>query len=132
MFGRDLNEDFAAPICRYYNIPYRCKQSIEDIMISIAMVTPQEMLKNIAEKARGKRLTLDLSQKTLAEKSGVSYGVLKKFEHTGQIYLASLLKLALVLGSLNDFAGIFAPHKPEQVLSLDDLIKTSNRKRGRQ
>lgn len=100
-------------------------------MISIGLRTPQEILKEIADKARAKRLSLDLSQQTLSTKSGVSYGVIKKFERTGQISLESLLKLALVLGSLGDFDQVFAPNKPETYLSLDDLMKEGKRKRGR-
>jgi transcriptional regulator with XRE-family HTH domain len=100
-------------------------------MISIDMTTPQEMLKKIAEKARAKRLNLDLSQQTLSQKSGVSYGVLKKFEQTGKISFESLLKLALALGSIGDFNQVFAPGKPEEALSLDELMQDGKRKRGR-
>ena len=100
-------------------------------MISIDMVTPQEMLKKIAEKARAKRLSLDFSQQTLSDKSGVSYGVLKRFERTGRISLESLLKLSLTLGSISDFDSLFAPDKPEEALSLDELLQEGKRKRGR-
>jgi transcriptional regulator with XRE-family HTH domain len=100
-------------------------------MMPINMITPQEMLKRIAEKARAKRLSLDLSQQTLSERSGVSYGVLKKFERTSQISVESLLKLALALGSLSDFDQVFTPNKPEEALSLDELMKDHKRKRGR-
>jgi transcriptional regulator with XRE-family HTH domain len=100
-------------------------------MILIELITPQEMQKKLAEKIQTKRLALNLSQLTLSEKSGVSYGVLKKFERTGQISLESLLKLALALGSLNDFDTLFALDKPEAALSLDQLIKENKRKRGR-
>lgn len=103
----------------------------EVIMISIDMTTPQEMQKKIAQKVRAKRLAFDLSQQTLSEKSGVSYGVLKKFERTGKISLESLLKLALALGSMDDFNALFAPHKHETVLSLDQLMEDGTRKRGR-
>lgn len=102
-----------------------------DIMISFNLTTPQEMLKRIANKARAKRLVLNLSQQTLAEMSGVSYGVLKKFERTGQISLESLLKLALTLGSMDDFDDLFKPDNPARSLSLDELIGTEERKRGR-
>ncbi|MDF3047875.1 MAG: family transcriptional regulator [Candidatus Midichloriaceae bacterium] len=95
------------------------------------MMTPQEMQKKIASAVRSKRLELNLSQQSLSAMSGVSYGVLKKFERTGQISLESLLKLALALGKMNDFNGLFAPDKPEAALSLDDLIEDSTRKRGR-
>jgi len=95
------------------------------------MITPQEMLTAIAAKVRAKRLSLNLSQQTLSERSGVSYGVLKKFEQTGQISLKSLLKLALALGALSDFEPVFAPSKPEAAVSLDALMKDTSRKRGR-
>lgn len=101
-------------------------------MISIDLITPLEMQQKLAEKMRTKRLALNLSQQTLSKKSGVSYGVLKKFEQTGQISLESLLKLALALGSLRDFDTLFAPDKPEAALSLDQLMQEHKRKRGRQ
>ena len=50
-------------------------------MISINMITPLEMQKAIAKKACELRLSQNLSQKTLSQRSGVSYGTLKKFEH---------------------------------------------------
>ena len=49
-------------------------------MISVTMMTPSEMQKAIASRARDLRLELNLSQQTLSEKSGGSYGSLKKFE----------------------------------------------------
>ena len=100
-------------------------------MMSVNMMTPQEMKKKIAEQARAKRLALNLSQETLSEKSGVSYSVLKKFEQTGQISLESLLKLALVLGAIDNFNNLFVPDNPEIALSLDELMKKNTRKRGR-
>ena len=96
----------------------------------VAMDTPKELMKKIAEKARTKRLSLGLSQKTLSEKSGVSYGVLKKFELTGQISLESLLKLALVLDAMSDFHFLFTT-QPEMTMSLDELMNDGKRKRGR-
>lgn len=100
-------------------------------MVSVKMLTPQEMKRIIAQKVRAKRLALDLSQKTLSSKSGVSYSVLKKFEKTGQISLESLLNLALGLDAMDDFDALFAPDKPEAALSLDELIREHKRKRGR-
>ncbi len=100
-------------------------------MISITMMTPQEMQKAIALQLRTLRLALNLSQQTLSEKSGVSFGSLKKFEQTGQISLESLLKLALVLGRMDDFKALFAQIPSSKALSLDELIKDNKRKRGR-
>ena len=100
-------------------------------MISINMITPSEMQKAIANRARDLRLELNLSQQTLSEKSGVSYGSLKKFEQTGQISLESLLKLAIVLGAMDNFKALFPPAPATAALSLDELIAADKRKRGR-
>jgi transcriptional regulator with XRE-family HTH domain len=102
---------------------------ITDTMISINIKTPCEIKKEIANKARDLRLKLNLSQKTLSEKSGVSYGSLKKFEQTGQISLESLLKLALILGCIHDFTRLFV--QTTIALSLDELIEVDKRRRGR-
>lgn len=90
-----------------------------------------EVARFIAKRAQAKRLSLNLSQKTLAERSGVSFGALKKFERTGKISLESLLKIALVLGCLEDFMTPFQPAAPETLLSLDQLLNDKTRKRGR-
>jgi len=67
----------------------------------------------------------------LSERSGVSYGTLKKFEQKGQISLESLLKVALALGSLDDFEQLFVKGSDTLPLSLDDLLIDNKRKRGR-
>ncbi len=100
-------------------------------MVSVNMMTPSEMQKVIAIRARDLRLELNLSQQTLSEKSGVSYGSLKKFEQTGQISLESLLKLAVILGCMDDFNGLFALKSAEKALSLDELMENRKRKRAR-
>lgn len=100
-------------------------------MVSVNMMTPSEMQKVIASRARDLRLELNLSQQTLSEKSGVSYGSLKKFEQTGQISLESLLKLAVILGCMDDFKALFVQRSAEKALSLDELLENGKRKRGR-
>ena len=100
-------------------------------MVSINMIAPSEMQKRVASRARDLRLELNLSQQTLSEKSGVSYGSLKKFERSGQISLKSLLKLAVILGFMDDFKALFARKSAEKALSLDELLENGKRKRGR-
>ncbi len=95
------------------------------------MMTPHEVAAHLAKKARTKRLSMNLSQQTLSERSGVSYGVLKKFERNGQISLGSLLKLALSLDAMGDFYCLFDLKKAESAASLDELIEDHTRKRGR-
>ncbi len=100
-------------------------------MASLNLYTPYEVLLQIALRAKEKRLFLNLSQKSLSDRSGVSFGVIKKFETTGKISLESLLKLAFVLEALNEFADLFGAKALESYLSLDQLLKQKPRKRGR-
>lgn len=100
-------------------------------MVSLNFLTPTDYLPQIAKNAKDKRLSLNLSQQTLASRSGVSLGTIKKFEMTGKISLESLLKLALVLDALNTFDELFAPVAPESFPSLDLLLKQKEKKRGR-
>ena len=98
-------------------------------MVSTQFLSPLEAAQRIAQRAREKRLSFNFSQQTLSEKSGVSLGVIKKFEQTGKISLESILKLALVLESLPDFLELFKP--ASQYPTLDTLLKQKTRKRGR-
>ena len=86
----------------------------------------------LAKQVQAKRLSINLSQKTLSERSGVSFGVLKKFERTGKISLESLLKIAVILGAIEDFKELFKKPPLEHFSSLEGLIKDNTRKRGRQ
>ncbi|MDL2307122.1 helix-turn-helix transcriptional regulator [Desulfovibrio sp. OttesenSCG-928-C06] len=55
---------------------------------------PKDIRIRIASKAKARRLFLNISQKELADRSGVSLGSIKRFESNGQISLSSLLELA--------------------------------------
>lgn len=100
-------------------------------MVDVILYSPMEVAGIIAHAAKQKRLFLNLSQKNLAERSGVSLGALKKFEGTGQISLTSLLRIALVLDALNEFLPLFKAKAPEEYRSINELLKRKIRKRGR-
>lgn len=97
----------------------------------VSIKSPFEMANEIAKKAKNKRLKHNLSQQTLSEKSGVSYGTLKKFEQKGQISLESLLKIALALGEMDKFDQLFAKTNDQLPASLDEILDDHPRKRGR-
>lgn len=116
----------------YYSIRYKRYFHIMDTIMNFSfLLTPSDLLNRIADRAKKKRLSLNLAQHTLSDRSGVSYGVIKKFERTGKISLESLLKLALVLDSLNEFDSLFSPKAPESYITLNQLLKQKTRKRGR-
>jgi transcriptional regulator with XRE-family HTH domain len=68
--------------------------------------TPLEISKALAERHRTLRKQSKMSQKEMAERSGVSLGSLKRFENTGKTSLDSLLKLMHLLGRLNEFDSL--------------------------
>ena len=102
-------------------------------MTVLSFETPQEIARLLGQRCKDKLLFLNWSQKSLCERSGVSASVIKQFERTGKIALESLLKIALVLGALDDFKMIFKPDPMQGVFTLDDVLKEPRkRKRGRQ
>ena len=100
-------------------------------MAAMMLISPQEVVFGLAKRAQKKRLSLNFSQKTLAERSGVSLASLKVFERSGKISLESLLKIALVLDSLEEFTALFKDVSEAAPRSLDELLNNTQRRRGR-
>jgi transcriptional regulator with XRE-family HTH domain len=99
-------------------------------MLTINIKTPASMIETIKDNFKQKRLSLNLTQEGLSNKSGVSLGSIKRFERIGQISLESLLKLAFVLDCLDDFKSI-ANKNDEEYETMEDLLKSkSTKKRG--
>ena len=99
-------------------------------MLAINISTPKSIMQDLKDKFKQKRLSLNLTQEGLSNKSAVSLGSIKRFETSGQISFESLLKLAFVLDCLDDFKNI-ANKNDEQYDSMDDLLKVKPiRKRG--
>ena len=99
-------------------------------MLAINIQTPNSMIDSIKDNFKKKRLSINLTQEGLSNKSGVSLGSIKRFESSGEISFESLLKVAFVLDCLDDFQNI-ANKKDEQYDSMDDLLKVKPmKKRG--
>lgn len=76
-------------------------------MINLTIRTPDVIQAELAERVRVRRKELHYSQAELARRSGVSLGSLKRFKHTHEISLASLVKLSFALGCNEDFDKLF-------------------------
>lgn len=83
--------------------------------------TPSQVQTELAERLREIRKDKKISQSELAAKSGVSLGSIKRFEHTGEISLASLLKLAHLFDRLDDFDAVFKIN--ENLKEIEKLFK---------
>ncbi len=93
----------------------------------LSFMSQKDVMLHVAARARERRLAQNLSRKTLAEKSGVTEASIKRFESTGEVSFASLLKIANALGCMEYFEQAFAP---DEVVSLEELVK-KQRERGR-
>ena len=61
-------------------------------MRGLVWETAEELDLKLAQRVRNIRRRRSITQKKLADMSGVSYGSIKRFETTGQISLVSLTK----------------------------------------
>jgi len=82
----------------------------------------------LALRLRTRRLANDLTQQGLALRSGVPLGTLKKFERTGQISLASFIRL---LFALRDEAALDGILCAPEFQTLEDVLEKPTRQRGR-
>lgn len=82
--------------------------------------SPKETAGYIAKRAKQCRLQMNITQKELAERSGVSFGSVKRFEQRGEISLKNLLHIAVVLRSMDEFGQLF---QAESYRSIDEMLK---------
>ena len=91
-----------------------------------------ELAKDISKRAKQKRIQLNLTQQELSERSGVSFGSVKRFEQKGEISLKHLLQIAIVLRTAGEFESLF---KEQRYQSIEDVIreksKTERKRAGR-
>ena len=88
-----------------------------DISEFVNAETEQAVNAGLVKREKQRRKELGLTQQALAIKSGVSYSSIRRFEDTGEISLASLLKIGGVLDCLSDFNGLF---KNKRITDLKD------------
>ena len=88
-----------------------------DIGQFVEALTEQSVVNGIVERMKRRRKQMQLSQRQLSQKSGVTYSSLRRFETTGEISLSSLLKIAHALDALKDFESIF---KGQAITNLKD------------
>ncbi len=102
-----------------------------DNMLPIELASPTEICRMLAGRMKAARLAADLTQEALAERAGVSYGTLKRFESKGAASLEVVVRLAFALRLEGGFEGLFAMPK---FTSMDEVVSAStvrHRRRGR-
>ena len=90
-----------------------------DISEFVNTPTIQSILASLTERVKLRRKELKMSQKLLAQQSGVTYASIRRFENTGEISLISLLKIAKSLNCLEDFNALFGNRIITNIKDLD-------------
>ena len=93
-------------------------------MINLYQKTWKEINTEIAERMVQLRKRKKLSQKSLALRSGVSLGSLKRFEQTGEISLQSLTKIAIALDVEGELEELFSK---VPFASIEEVIQAQTR-----
>ena len=108
--------------CRQYIIYNNQYNHFRDNILSLHLKAPYDILREVRDRFKTRRLTLNLTQIGLAARAGISLGSLKRFESSGYIAFDSLLRLALVLDCLNDFEMICQPKMYGEGVTLDEIL----------
>lgn len=98
----------------------------------VLFISPFKAKQKLAETIREKRLSQNLTQEGLSERSGVPLATLRKFEQKGSISLESFLKLVWILGGLEELIQSLQITQSEYA-SIEDVltdVPVQKRKRG--
>ncbi|RYZ90516.1 MAG: XRE family transcriptional regulator [Proteobacteria bacterium] len=98
-----------------------------DTLMSLDDDSAYEVQQKLAYRLKTLRLSQKLTRETLGKRSGVPAVSIKKFEKEGEISLKSLLKIALALSVLSNFAEVVPPAK--EILTAAELNAELKRKR---
>ena len=103
---------------RYFHL-----MSTIDIMLSIELKSPQEIMNGLGSAIRSLRLAKNWSRGTLAARSGVPESSIKRFELTGQIGLGSLVEISIALDRADELQKLFLQRSIPTIREMD-AIKT--------
>jgi transcriptional regulator with XRE-family HTH domain len=79
-----------------------------DISDFMPTLTEQRVKLDLMKRVKERRKELGITQKELSQRSGVSYGSIRRFELQGDISLHALLRVGSVLMCLDDFNTLFS------------------------
>ena len=82
--------------------------------------SPSEISKALANRVKQTRIRRSITQEELAERSGVSFGSVKRFEQTGEISLKHLILISKVLRCSEQWDELFSLSNYE---SMEELLK---------
>lgn len=92
--------------------------NVFDINEFVPVLTEQSVVAELVKRVKLRRKELGINQRALAQRSGVSFGSIRRFEEKGDISLCSLVKIGHAIGCLQDFNELF---KNSKIKNLKDF-----------
>ena len=86
---------------------------------------PIEIQKEIARKEKERRRKKGITQEEMARRADLSLSSLRRFEQTGEISFAALIRIGSVLDDEKAFLGLFAP---QEFKTMKELLDAKRRK----
>jgi len=96
--------------------------------MNLTLMTDAEILQMIASKAKEVRISNDLRQSDLSQKSGVPLSSIRVFERTGSISLVYLVKILRSLSLVEELDGLF---QTPEIVDLKAALKETGKSRKR-
>lgn len=108
--------------------------SVSDNILSVldnfTLSNPDDILAQVAENFRKRRVEKNITRKRMSELSGVPLSTLARFEQKGLIAFESLIKLAIALGYTSEIKNLFSVPKFDTMEELDLIRQKSKDKRA--
>ena len=100
-------------------------------MYSFGQISSGELMQQLAERLKTRRLEKGLSRQALAELSGVPAPTIARFEQQHAISMRQYLDLAIALGYADQLQGLMQEAIYKTMEELETIKQNQNRKRGR-
>lgn len=104
--------------------------NILDVLDSFTLDNSEDIMLQVSENFRKRRVEKNITRRRIAELSGVPLSTVARFEQKGLIAFESLIKLAMALGYSAEIKGLFSTPKFTTMEELDLIRQKRNDKRA--
>ncbi|MDE7421007.1 MAG: helix-turn-helix domain-containing protein, partial [Muribaculaceae bacterium] len=93
--------------------------NILSVLDNFTLDNPDDIMMQVAENFRKRRVEKNITRQRIAELSGVPLSTVARFEQKGLIAFESLIKLAMALGYTSEIKDLFSAPKFDTMEELD-------------
>lgn len=88
-------------------------------MLDLGFSRPSEIVKQLCERLRTERLTLQMTQTDVATRAGVGINTVSNLESGRNVSFETVVRVAMVLSRGKELEGLFLP----KLDSLEDILR---------